>query len=61
MKRLDAAAADFEAVFAGLLNSADQAAPSISRDVAAIIAQVRSQGDAALFALTAQFDRTAID
>ncbi len=57
MIRLEAAAADFEARFLALVNDRREAGQDVSRDVAAILADVRARGDAAVHALTAKFDR----
>ena len=57
VSRLDATAADFEARFTALLNSKREQAEDVARDVAAIIAKVRAQGDEALRELTARYDR----
>lgn len=47
----------FEAAFAGLLAMKREDAPDVDSAVAAIIAEVRARGDAALIELTARFDR----
>ncbi len=57
MVRLDARSLDFASRFAALVNDRREADQDVSRDVAAIIADVRARGDAALFGLTAKFDR----
>ncbi len=57
MVRLDARSLDFTSRFAALVNDRREAGQDVSRDVAAIIADVRARGDAALFDLTAKFDR----
>ena len=49
--------AGFEAAFAALLGQKREEAEDVDATVAAIIAQVRAGGDAALIALTARFDR----
>lgn len=54
---LSASDADFEARFAALLGMKREEAEDVDQAVAAIIAQVRAGGDAALIALTARFDR----
>ena len=56
MVRLDARSLDFDSRFAALVNDRREADQDVSRDVAAIIADVRARGDAALFDLTAKFD-----
>ncbi len=60
MKRLDTRAADFEAGFAALLDQARDTTARVDAPVAAIIAEVRQRGDAALCDFTARFDRMAI-
>jgi histidinol dehydrogenase len=55
--RLDARAADFAAQFDALVNARREADQDVSRDVAAIIKRVRDEGDAAVAALTQQFDQ----
>ncbi len=55
--RLDASAATFAADFDTLVNARREADQDVSRDVAAIINRVRAEGDAAVAALTQQFDR----
>jgi histidinol dehydrogenase len=57
MRRLDTADPGFEAAFAALLDAARETTAKVDGAVAAIIAEVRSNGDAALVALTARFDR----
>ena len=52
---------DFAARFAALVNARREADADVSRDVAAIIARVRGEGDAALRALTRQFDGHDLD
>jgi histidinol dehydrogenase len=52
--------ADFELRFAALLGLKREEAEDVDRDVAAIIADVRARGDAALIDLTARFDRMAL-
>ena len=48
---------DFGARFAALLNRRGEDSPDLDETVSAIIADVRSRGDAALIELTARFDR----
>ncbi|MEO0664474.1 MAG: histidinol dehydrogenase, partial [Pseudomonadota bacterium] len=48
---------DFEPRFQALLSAKREDAPDVDDAVAAIIAQVRAEGDAALRELTARFDR----
>ena len=50
----------FERDFAALLGRKRESAPEVDDAVAAIIAQVRADGDAALIALTERFDRLAL-
>ncbi|THD84799.1 histidinol dehydrogenase [Aliigemmobacter aestuarii] len=54
---LNAADRDFEAAFAALLGMKREDAPDVDAAVAAIIADVRARGDAAVIELTARFDR----
>lgn len=61
MIRLEAGAADFEARFSALVNDRREAGQDVSRDVAAILADVRTRGDAAVHTLTAKFDRFDLD
>ena len=61
MIRLDASAADFAARFADLVDARREADEDVSRDVAAIVADVRARGDAALRDLTLKFDRFDLD
>ena len=57
---LNAADADFEARFAGLLGMKREEAEDVDLAVAAIIADVRARGDAAVIELTARFDRLVL-
>ena len=52
--------ADFEARFTGLLNMKREDSPDVDATVAAIIADVRERGDAAVIELTAKFDRLSL-
>ncbi|WP_448659856.1 histidinol dehydrogenase [Sphingomonas sp. CJ99] len=61
MIRLDATQADFADRFDTLVNARREADSDVSRDVAAILTRVRTYGDAAVHALTAQFDRHDLD
>ncbi len=61
MIRLDASAPGFAAAFTDLVNARREADADVARDVAAIIARVRSEGDAALRDLTQRFDRFDLD
>ena len=54
---LDAGASDFEAKFAALLAAKREAAADVDDAVAAIIADVRARGDAALADYSRRFDR----
>ena len=49
--------ADFEAGFTALLGQKREDSPDVDATVAAIIADVRARGDAAVLDLTAKFDR----
>ncbi len=60
MKRLSTAAPGFAAEFAALLDEARETTETVGDVVAAIIADVRARGDAALCDYTARFDRMAI-
>ena len=57
---LDARDADFEARFRALLGAKREDSPDVDDAVAAIIADVRARGDAALIDLTARFDRLTL-
>lgn len=61
MIRLVSTAPDFPAAFAALVNARREADADVSRDVAAIIADVRMRGDAALRDLTRRFDGHDLD
>ena len=61
MKRLSTADAGFAAAFDALLNEARETTARVDAAVAAIIAEVRANGDAALCAYTARFDRLELD
>ena len=61
MIRLSASAPDFLARFDALVNARREADADVSRDVAAILARVRSEGDAALADYTSRFDRHDLD
>jgi histidinol dehydrogenase len=56
VQRLDARAADFAAQFDALVNARREADADVSRDVAAIIARVKAEGDAAIADYTQRFD-----
>ncbi len=59
-QRLDASAADFPDAFVRLLAGKRETAADVQDAVAAIIAEVRDHGDAALIRLTAKFDRLTL-
>ncbi|MFM9828005.1 MAG: histidinol dehydrogenase [Sphingomonas sp.] len=61
MLRLCAADAGFATEFSALVNARREADADVARDVAAIVARVRREGDAALAALTLQFDGHDLD
>ncbi len=54
--RLDSTSADFEAAFARFLSTKREISADVDAAVSAIIARVRTEGDAALQALSAEFD-----
>ena len=56
LRQLDTRSADFEAGFARLRHWSDEADAQIESRVAAIIADVRARGDAAVLETTARFD-----
>lgn len=56
MIRLDARDADFAARFAALVAARRDSGADVSRDVAAILARVAAEGDAAVAELTRRFD-----
>ncbi len=60
MIRITTTAPDFEPAFAALLGQARETTESVDQAVAAIIAAVRTHGDAALLRYTAQFDRLTL-
>ncbi len=55
-QRLSATDADFPAAFTALVNARRESDPDVTRDVSAIIADVRARGDAAVAELTQRFD-----
>ncbi len=61
MRRLDASEPGFAAEFDALVNDRRESASDVSADVAAIIARVKVDGDAALADYTAKFDRFDLD
>jgi histidinol dehydrogenase len=56
MIRLDYQAADFASQFDAIVNARREAGSDVSKDVAAIIARVKAEGDAAITDLTQKFD-----
>ncbi|GGG62986.1 histidinol dehydrogenase 1 [Salipiger pallidus] len=58
---LDTSDADFELSFSQLLTAKREDSPDVDDTVAAIIADVRARGDAALVELTAKFDRLELE
>lgn len=61
MIRLDAGDAGFARAFADLVDARREADEDVARDVTAIVARVRAEGDAALRDLTRRFDRFDLD
>lgn len=61
MLRLDASHPDFAAAFDALVDDRRESDAGVSADVAAIIARVKTDGDAAIADLTATFDRFDLD
>jgi len=59
--RLHASDPDFDSAFTALVNARREADADVSRDVAAIVAKVRAEGDGALKDYTARFDRHDLD
>lgn len=59
--RLDNREAEFATRFAAIVDARRESDADVSADVRAIIARVRQEGDAAVAALTAQFDRFDLD
>ena len=57
MQWLDTTDAGFEDAFRALLDDARETTAKVDAAVAALIAEVRAGGDAALIACTARFDR----
>src|ERR1700684_2053700 len=60
MIRLSTATTGFAAGFAALLSEARETTETVDQAVAAIIAEVRARGDAALLEYTARFDRLSL-
>ena len=58
--QLSTSAPGFEAAFAALLGAKREDAPDVDEAVAAIIADVRTRGDAAVIELTERFDRLVL-
>ena len=58
--RLSTADADFEARFVALLGAKREASQEVGDAVAAILADVRTRGDAAVIDYTARFDRLTL-
>ena len=61
LRRLDSTAPDFDAAFAALIAFEAAQDPAVDATVAAIVADVRARGDAALLDYTARFDRVKAD
>jgi histidinol dehydrogenase len=61
MIRLVTGAPDFDTAFTALVDARRDADADVSRDVAAILARVRTEGDGAVAALTHQFDGFDLD
>jgi len=61
MLRLSASDPQFDSLFAALVNARREADADVSRDVGAIVARVRAEGDAALKDYTARFDGHDLD
>ena len=61
MTRLDTRDASFAERFAALVDARREADSDVSRDVAAIVADVKARGDAAVADYTARFDGHALD
>jgi histidinol dehydrogenase len=59
--RLDSRAPDFAEAFTALVEGRREADADVSRDVAAIVADVRARGDVALADYTQRFDRHDLD
>ncbi len=61
MVRLDSQSPDFAAQFEDLVNARREAGSDVSRDVAAIIARVKAEGDVAVAELTQKFDGHSLE
>jgi len=59
--RLDSRDPGFATAFTALVDGRREADEDVSRDVAAIVADVRARGDAAIVAYTSRFDRHDLD
>ena len=59
-RRLDSSAPDFESAFDALLNAKREQDDDVAASVRAIIADVRTRGDAALIELTERFDKVKL-
>ncbi len=59
LRRLDSTAPDFDAAFGALTAFEAAQDPAVDATVAAIVADVRARGDAALLDYTARFDRVS--
>jgi len=57
MIRLSSSDSEFDLAFTALVNARREADADVSRDVAAIVARVRAEGDSALRDYTSRFDR----
>ncbi len=57
---LDTSTPEFEGAFAALLSAKREDSPDVDEVVAAIIADVRARGDAAVIELTERFDRVSL-
>ena len=57
MRKLSTSSAHFAIELSTLLSAREENSSNVASDVAAIIAKVKTQGDAALIAYTSQFDR----
>src|SRR5258705_10681370 len=60
-RRLDARAKTFASEFAALIESKREAEDDVSREVKAIIAEVRAGGDSAVIALSRRFDHVDLN
>jgi histidinol dehydrogenase len=60
LRRLDSAARGFDAELAALIAFEAAQDPAVDATVAAVVADVRARGDAALLEYTARFDRLPV-